>query len=254
VSRKTVALIEVTAFLTVFLVVSWYFQAIVPEYSGWYSKAIMILLALAGIAIHGRPRDYGLWPRNPKTTAKWSLVILTLFAVVDAALLTVTSGLGKVSLGGFLKAALWYYVFVGFSEELFFRGYVQSRLNEVFTRKYKRIFGVDYEWTQGTLITAVFFFSLPHLLVGVNPFAGTYRLNPEIAALAVFATVLGLAAGVLREKTGGVVLPAVLHGSVVFTGFGLSRAAGPIASNLAVAVALCAFFALFFERILREED
>ncbi|RLE48752.1 MAG: hypothetical protein DRJ31_06540 [Candidatus Methanomethylicota archaeon] len=28
-----------------------------------------------------------------------------------------------------------YYIFVGFAEELLFRGYVQSRLNEVFTKK-----------------------------------------------------------------------------------------------------------------------
>ncbi|MGE5123103.1 MAG: lysostaphin resistance A-like protein, partial [Acidobacteriaceae bacterium] len=49
---------------------------------------------------------------------------------------------------------LFYALFVAFGEEILFRGYVQSRLNEVFGRPY-RFFGVAFGW--GAIISAILF-------------------------------------------------------------------------------------------------
>mgnify|MGYP000362532206 CR=1 FL=1 len=254
-ARRVGALAEVAAVEACFLVAAWALQAINPELSGWLSKALMVLLALAGIAAHGRPGEYGLKPRSLKFSAKWCCYVLALFlAAYLAALLAISLAGGRVALNptGLLKALAWYYLAVGFAEELFFRGYVQSRLNEVFTEKYRRFLGVDFEWTQGTLITAVFLFGLPHLLTGVNPFTKTLRVGPLTVAVTASAVFVGLVAGVLREKTGCVLLPTVLHGSITFTTFSLSSAVGLALSSTTAAAALFVFLAALLEKLLKE--
>ena len=158
----------------------------------------------------------------------------------------------KVNARLLLIDAIWFFIFVGFAEELFFRGYVQSRLNEVFIKKYKRILGINFEWHQGTLITGVIFFGLPHILVGINPFSGFYHVSLMNIMIAVFASFLGVIFGIIREKTGAIIIPSILHGLVDFTVFGIGRIIGLGLSNIVAVVALFFFFALIFERILKE--
>jgi membrane protease YdiL (CAAX protease family) len=92
----------------------------------------------------------------------------------------------------------------GVGEEVFFRGYVQSRLNEAFGRPW-RLFGVEFGFG---MFGAAALFGLVHVLNGVDYFSGTYG----------FMWWHGIAAGTtlfygfLRERY-GTVLPAVLvHG------------------------------------------
>lgn len=249
------ALAEVAAVELCFLVVAWLLQAINPSGYGWYSKSFMIFLGLLGIFAHGKPGEYGLKPKSLGFSAKWSAYVIAIFALTSVVVLLAAVAAGilvALEPTALLTMLVWYYLFVGFAEELFFRGYVQSRLNEVFAKKYERFLGVDFEWTQGTLVTAIFFFGLPHLLTGINPFTGTYRVGPLVIAIAVFAMVVGLVLGVLREKTGCILVPTALHGSLVFTTFALGKAIGLAASNAVAAIALFVFFALFLGRMLRE--
>jgi len=246
--------VEVTAVEACFLVAAWLLQAAHPGAWGWHSKALMIVLGLMGILAHGRPWEYGLRPKSLRFSLRWSAYVAAPFAVAFLAPLLVASATGRplprpVELA---RSLLWYFVFVGFAEELFFRGYVQSRLNEAFTRRYWKFLWVEFEWTQGTMITAILFFGLPHLLTGINPFTGSYSIGPLAVFITAMAIFMGLVFGVIREKTGCVIVPTVLHGSIDFTVFTLGRAVGLAASNIAAAAALFTFFAILFEKLLKE--
>jgi membrane protease YdiL (CAAX protease family) len=100
---------------------------------------------------------------------------------------------------------LTYAVFVGFGEEILYRGYMQSRLNEVFGKPYS-FFGVAFGW--GALITALLF-GLTH--IGVLRWI--LGLSTEVTLAWGFWTIFsGLVFGLVREKTGSILAPALLHG------------------------------------------
>ncbi len=251
---RLLALVEVAVLEACFFILAWLLQAACPGGYGWYSKAVMIVLGLLGILVHGRPWEYGLRPRSLGFSLRWSGYVAAPFAAVFLAMvsLALAAGLplpGPVELA---KDLLWYFVFVGFAEELFFRGYVQSRLDEVFTRRYRRFLWVEYEWGEGALVTAAVFFGPPHLFTGINPFTGRCGVEPFTVFMTVSAVFMGLVFGVIREKTGCVLVSTVLHGSVDFVALALSRTVGLAVSNAAAAVALFIFFAVLFEKLLKE--
>lgn len=103
----------------------------------------------------------------------------------------------KVSI---VSGIIHYFVFVGFGEELLFRGYVQSRLNQVFAKKFS-LFGIQFGW--GLIIAAVFF-GLIH----------AFNTNEPSWAWALFPIPLGILFGFIREKEGSIVACAMLHGLV----------------------------------------
>ena len=254
---KLGAMIEIFLAEIFFFVMAWYLQAINRMSYGWYSKIIMIILGFIGILIHRkRSRNYTLLPRNIAFSIKWSIYTLVLFTVVDLITLLIFSSIVsriKIDLKMLVIDLVWFFIFVGFAEELFFRGYSQPRLNEVFTEKYKKILGIEYEWSKGTLIVAVLFFGIPHILTGVNPFTGRTNINPLIVMVTLFACFLGVLFGVLREKTGGIVLPTILHALIDFTVYGIGRITGIIFSNFAAGISIFLFLAIFFDKILKEK-
>jgi len=84
--------------------------------------------------------------------------------------------------------------FVAIPEEFFYRGYLQTRLNEIFPR---RLLVAGVPFGHALWITAIFF-AFGHSLVEFHWWH--------------FATFFpGLAFGLLREKTGGVIAGAFLH-------------------------------------------
>lgn len=84
--------------------------------------------------------------------------------------------------------------FVALPEEFFYRGYFQTRLNEVFPRKFL-IFGTPISWG---LVIACVFFAFGHSLVTVRWWH--------------FATFFpGLLFGWMRERTGGPLAGALFH-------------------------------------------
>ena len=100
--------------------------------------------------------------------------------------------------------------FVAIPEEFFYRGYFQTRLNEVFDRRWV-VFGVPMGW--GSVIAAAFF-AFGHSLVDLQWWH--------------FATFFpGMVFAWMREKTGGVVAGALFHAvcnvgvTVLDTAYGL---------------------------------
>ncbi len=255
---RVLAVLETAIFEIAFFLIAWYLSAHY-NYGNWLSKTGMILLALLGIAVHRSTERYGLSLRNPKMDLKWSLyVLLIMFGLGGIiAYLYVLLGLGapgKISPTGLVGNALWYLVMVGFAEELFFRGYVQSRLNEVFIREYSSLLGFKCIWHQGTLITAIFYFGLPHILTDVNPFTGDFRVNAQTLLIAVSACFLGLIFGVMREKTGNILLPTITHFGVVYSTLSLfPTIAGGHAAILSSMIALFIFFLKPFQDFLNEK-
>ncbi len=255
-NEKITSILETAVFEIVFFLSAWYLSVLGR---GHLSKVVMILLALLGIAIHRSPKSYGFSVRNPRKELKWVLyVLLIMFGLGGIiAYLFVFLGLGaprRADPAEMVGDALWYLVMVGFAEELFFRGYVQSRLNEVFTHEYSSLLGFKCKWHQGTLITAIFYFGLPHMLTDINPFAGSFGVSAQTVLIAASACFLGLIFGVMREKTGNILMPTVTHFSVVYSTFSLFPAvAGGIASIIAPMIALFVFFLKPFQDFLNEE-
>lgn len=98
-----------------------------------------------------------------------------------------------------------YYLLVGFGEEILYRGYMLSRLNQVFARPHQ-FYGVSWGW--GMILTSIIF-GLSHILNGLDLTAGTF--NPQWG-WAFWTFFSGLVFGYIREKTGSIVAPAIVHG------------------------------------------
>jgi membrane protease YdiL (CAAX protease family) len=112
-----------------------------------------------------------------------------------------TGSLGGKALALFLN----YAVFVGFGEEILFRGYIESRLNEVFHRPF-RFYGVSFGWS--VMVTNLLF-GLMHIgvvrwILGIN-----YEVTLAWGVWTIFS---GLVLSYIREKTGSIFAPALLHG------------------------------------------
>jgi len=218
-----------------------------------YSKAVMIVLGVLGLFLHGARGRYNPLPRDWGFSLKWSARVGLLFLACSVVAVAVSASLGffrPVDAGALLVDFVWFLVFVGFAEETFFRGYVQERLNEVFSGVFGSFLGVRFEWHRGTLIAGVFFFGLAHLLGAVNPFTGRFALDYVLLGVTASACFIGVVLGVIKEKTGGVLLPAVIHGLLDFTTFGVGKVTGLLLSGIASVVALFLFFAFLFEKIL----
>ena len=98
-----------------------------------------------------------------------------------------------------------YYLLVGFGEEILYRGYILSRLNQVFARPHQ-FYGVSWGW--GVIITSILF-GLSHVLNGLDLTAGTFDPQWGWGLWTIFS---GLVFSYIREKTGSIVAPAIVHG------------------------------------------
>ncbi len=140
--------------------------------------------------------------REPDQSA-WQGVLITAAVLVVLGLWRGTvPPLPRLILG-----VTFFVLFVGLGEELLFRGYMQSRLNEAFGRPYQ-FRGINWGW--GAIITSLLF-GLMHVfaLGAFNPFLRELRLTPWVAVWTFFA---GLVDALIREKTGSIIAPAILHG------------------------------------------
>lgn len=104
-----------------------------------------------------------------------------------------------------VSTVVWQFVFSGFGEEIFLRGYVQSRLNQAFSRPWV-VFGVQ---CGPGLVIASLLFGLLHAFNTYNPAAGQYTLAWGWALFTVFG---GLFFGLIREKTGSLLGCGIAHG------------------------------------------
>jgi hypothetical protein len=121
------------------------------------------------------------------------------------ALPIVVAGYRNASVGAAAIGVAWRVVGAGIGEEMFFRGFIQSRVNEAWGRPL-RLLGVQFGL--GLIVSSVLF-GFIHALNPVDYFAGSFH----------FAWWHGLVTmctpyGFLRERTGSVVAPAVMHGLI----------------------------------------
>lgn len=125
-----------------------------------------------------------------------------LLALLVALPLAVALRAGR-PLGDSALTLAWLFFCAGFGEEIFFRGYVQSRVNQAWGRPW-RLLGVPFG---AGLIVAALLFGAVHALNPFDYFGGHYRFNGWHALTTIAAPY-----GFLRERTGSVLTPAVTHG------------------------------------------
>jgi membrane protease YdiL (CAAX protease family) len=115
-----------------------------------------------------------------------------------------TAAPGSIA-GKALILFITYAIFVGFGEEFLYRGYVQSRLDEVFGKPFK-LAGIVFGW--GVVINSILF-GLTH--VGILRWI--LGLSAEVTLAWGFWTIFsGLVFSFVREKSGSILAPALLHG------------------------------------------
>lgn len=151
----------------------------------WGGAVLVAFIALAMLVWFARlVKDRPLWQ---KTAVAAGFLLFP----VGAQILT--------RLGTVVVSILYFYLFVALSEEIFFRGYIQSTLNAAFNRPCQ-FWGITFGW--GLILSSVFF-GLWH--VGGNAAAISW---PQVL-WTIFA---GMFLGLVREKSDSVIAPALLHG------------------------------------------
>ncbi|HNT78325.1 MAG TPA: CPBP family intramembrane metalloprotease [Anaerolineae bacterium] len=118
-----------------------------------------------------------------------------------------------------VSTVVWQFVFSGFGEEIFLRGYVQGRLNQAFGRPWT-LFGIQ---CGPGLIIASLLFGLLHAFNTYDPALGATSLA---WGWALFATCGGLFFGLIREKTGSLLGCSIAHGLPDAVGEALGRLMG----------------------------
>jgi uncharacterized protein len=190
--------IVVTAFVPVAIACS----ALLVNYRQWSGALIIAGVEIALLFALG-------WLLKRKPTRNESGVLVAAIVPITFSNLTQNATLNNA-----VSAFVFYIFFLGLGEELLFRGYIQSRLNVAWGRPFQ-FFGVHWGW--GIIITSVLF-GLMHVLNVGSLVQGHWQLEWWWGFWTFFA---GLVNGFVREKTGSIVAPAILHGlpQAIFTAF-----------------------------------
>lgn len=173
-----------------------------------YSAQLVSLgVALGMVVLHGRHwREYGLIP-NWREDVRSGGGLALMFIGLPMATMILSGGLAPKARGpGYVVSTVILQFFLsGIGEEILYRGYIQSRLDQAFGRPLQ-IGGVRFG--VGLFLTAVLF-GLAHSLSGFNPFVPSFRFDLSYGVLTgIWAVLFGL----LREKTGSILSAGILHG------------------------------------------
>ncbi len=164
-------------------------------YTTWYGALIEVAISIAALIFVARFLTRKPDPQSGVVTVALAVVMFGGISIWKS----MFPGVGQ-ALSNFT-----YYLLVGFGEEILYRGYIQSRLNQVFARPHQ-FYGVSWGW--GVIITSLIF-GFSHVLNGLDPVAGTF--NPQWG-WGLWTTFSGLVFSYIREKTGSIVAPAIVHG------------------------------------------
>ena len=171
---------------------------------------ITCLIEIVVILLIFRRHDQtGRVERTSQTSPLGNLIVLVALILFPIILGTF---LGKLTLD-VVSTVFWQVVFSGFGEELFYRGYIQSRVNQEFGRPWQ-VMSVSFG---PGLIVASLLFGLSHALNTYNPSMGQYDLSWWWA---VWTVVGGVFFGLVREKAGSIVAPGLAHGVLDAVGEG----------------------------------
>ncbi len=156
-----------------------------------------------------------IWAANRHKEVKSgraNLIASFLFLLLPVGIALVS---GKLSLV-IVSTVIWQFVFSGFGEEFIYRGYIQSRLNQAYGRPL-RVFGIQFG---AGLVIASLLFGLLHVFASYDPAVGFSSL----AWGELWGNLLaGLFFGVIREKSGTILAPAIAHGLPDAVGEGLMK-------------------------------
>jgi membrane protease YdiL (CAAX protease family) len=194
--------IAVTAFLPVAL--SYLPIAFIGNnHKTWWGSLIMTGVVIVELLLLG-------WMLRRKPTRNESGIVVGALLFITLPNLTQQAPLENPATG-----FVYYLFFLGFGEELLFRGYIQSRLNDAWGRPF-RFYGVPWGW--GLVITSLLF-ALMHVINIGSLVSGNWQLEPWWGLWTFFG---GLVNGFVREKTGSIVAPSILHGlpQAIATAFG----------------------------------
>jgi membrane protease YdiL (CAAX protease family) len=175
--------------------------------SGRTGSIVMSLIAIIMIALF--VFIFRKSKKNDKTEKKLkirliyqlSILLIMIGSPIVAALIK------RNNVQGIIAWDLYFLIMVGFGEEIKFRGYFQSRINEGYGRPWK-FFGISFgPW----LLIVSLLFGLSHIIqFGVfNPFLGQYNINPWMGLQAFFG---GFFYGIIREKSESIVSSGIAHG------------------------------------------
>jgi membrane protease YdiL (CAAX protease family) len=182
--------------------------------ASWLVPLTWIVAAVAATwPVNSSPRDLfgrSQWLGTPKETVVRLLIVSLIVLPVFGAIYLICFGWWKgTAIMPSLPARWWPMVtyqllFVGFPEELFFRGYLQQRFDDAFGRPW-RLWGAS--WGPGLLL-ANGLFAAGHLLV-----------TGDVQRLSVFFP--GLLFGWLLARTGALIAPMLFHAACNITLFTL---------------------------------
>ncbi|MEM1977199.1 MAG: CPBP family intramembrane glutamic endopeptidase [Nitrososphaerota archaeon] len=217
--------------------------------------AFMMLIALLAIILPRRSfRIYGFLPRSPRFTLKWSSAFIAVFILPAAFSIGVSAALGVAKPAGLsplsiILNVIFNMIFIGLVEEAYFRGYVQSRLNEAFERRWRRLIFKAWKVDYGmSLPLTSIIFALIHIVNYWNPIIS--RWEPAwwmpIHILGAFA--FGCLAGALREAS-DIYVSTSLHGGIMTAYTFLSIYTSELTLNISLFISWLIFFyllAIFF--------
>ncbi|MEM1583226.1 MAG: CPBP family intramembrane glutamic endopeptidase [Nitrososphaerota archaeon] len=249
--KRYAALFEVCLASLILTFVWWFYEAYLKRNMFWYfglPKFIMMLLALLAIILPRRSfRIYGFLPRSPRFTLKWSSVFIAIFILPSAFSIGVSAALGVAKPAGLsplsiILNVIFNMVFIGLVEEAYFRGYVQSRLNEAFERHWRRLIFKAWKVDYGmSLPLTSIIFALMHIVNYWNPIIS--RWEPAwwmpIHILGAFA--FGCLAGALREAS-DIYVSASLHGGIMTSYTFLSIYTSELILNISLFISWFIFF------------
>jgi membrane protease YdiL (CAAX protease family) len=163
------------------------------NYREWGGSLIMVAVQVALLYVLGQ-----ILKRKPAPTADTALAGAAFFGLAG-------SMFAKFNPGNAFSALVFYVFFLGVGEELLFRGYIQSRLNAAFGKPFT-LFNVQWGW--GAIIASALF-GIMHILNLGSLANDQWVLTPWWGLWTFFG---GLVFAYIREKTGSIAAPTILHG------------------------------------------
>jgi membrane protease YdiL (CAAX protease family) len=205
----------------------------------YFSHIIFILVSILILFFAKRSfKSYGLNPGvNWRASLKWGL----LFGAALAAppLFAFIFGWQEIEVPKFwLSTLIFQMFFASFGEEILYRGYYQSRLNDGFGRPWNADgvrFGIG-------LIAISMLFGFAHVLNPFNPLQGRYALD-WVGGLVALQT--GVFYGLVREKTGSILASAIIHGSTFWWDFLGEGSTRYISMSIGWCISWVILFAIF---------
>lgn len=166
-------------------------------------SSIAILMTLLFVFFSRNKKQEKADKKKIRIRVIYQLAILSVMLICPIIVSIIRGG----DVTGIIAWDFYFLVMVGFGEEIKFRGYFQSRINEEYGHPWK-FFGLSFG--PGLIIVSLLF-GLSHIAqFGVfNPFLGQYHLNPWMG---LQATLGGFFYGIIREKSKSIISSGIAHG------------------------------------------